>query len=94
MIVGDGDSRDIALHPRSDLDDIGPNLTITGPGIVNVFLESLVGIPGHGGDQRQVDDPETEFLKKFHRHRPLYFYPECVHQQYVTCHQRLIFRSG
>ena len=76
------DHRNIGHHagdPGCDLDNVATHLAVPGPGVVDVFLEGLVGVPGHSGDKRQVDGSETEFLEKFHRHRPLYFYPESVH---------------
>jgi hypothetical protein len=70
------------------LDHVAAHLSVASPGVIDVLIEGLVGIPGDGGYQCQVDDAKTEFFNEFHLLGLLNLYPEGVHQQDIKRHQR------
>ena len=74
-------------YPGSDLDHLPAQLSVAGPGVVDVLLEGLVGVPEHCRYQHDIDNAQAKFLEKFHPLIPLNFYPEGIHQDHVKGHQ-------
>ena len=52
----------IAKVQPDELYHLAAQLPIPRPGVMYIVFEGLVGIPGHGRDQGQVDGAETELL--------------------------------